>query len=114
MFEPSQFATLGQATPEKDPRAPDLWLAAKEGYSFVDGRDGEDIVIKKETPNGTHGYLPDQPDMLGTLIMSGYGVKKGATLGKISNLDVAPTMARLLGVEMPTADGRVLEDGLEK
>jgi predicted AlkP superfamily pyrophosphatase or phosphodiesterase len=112
VFGPDQFGQLGQSSPDKDPRAPDLWLAAKDGYSFVDSRDGEDIVITKPTPNGTHGYLPDQPDMLGTLIIAGHGVKQGIDLGKISNLDVAPTMAHLLGVKMPTADGKVLQAAL--
>jgi hypothetical protein len=50
--------------------------------------------------------------MLGTLIMSGHGIKPRVRLGKISNMDVAPTIARLLGVEMPTAEGKVLEAGL--
>ena len=114
VFEPNQFAQLGQATPQADSRAPDLWLSAKDGYSFVDSREGDGVVVARATPNGTHGYLPDQPDMLATLIMSGYGIKPGTTLGKISNLDVAPTMARLLGIEMPTADGKVLESALGK
>jgi hypothetical protein len=31
----------------------------------------------------------------------------------VRNLDVAPTIARLLGVALPTADGRAMEDVLE-
>jgi hypothetical protein len=91
-----------------------LWLAAQAGYSFVDSRDGEEVIVTKATPNGTHGYLPDQPDMLGTLVISGYGVQTGAQVGKISNRDVAPTMAHLLGVAMPTAEGKVLKTALNK
>jgi predicted AlkP superfamily pyrophosphatase or phosphodiesterase len=112
VFEPTQFAKLGQNTRDSDPRAPDLWLAAREGYSFNDTRDGDDVVFTRAIPNGTHGYLPDQPDMLGSFVMAGHGVKPETRLGKISNMDVAPTMARLLGIEMPSAEGKVLGAGL--
>lgn len=105
---PEGFAALGQPTPDEDPRAPDLWLAAKSGYSFSDSEAGEEVIVPKASRAGTHGYLPDQPDMLGTLVISGRGIKPGTDLGKVSNLDVAPTIARLLGVELPTAEGKVL------
>jgi hypothetical protein len=39
-------------------------------------------------------------------IASGYGVRGGAKLGKVPNLDVAPTLAQLLGVKLPTAKGK--------
>jgi predicted AlkP superfamily pyrophosphatase or phosphodiesterase len=114
VYSPEQFEQLGQATPATDPRAPDLWLAAKDGYSFVDSQEGEALVVTKATPNGTHGYLPDQPDMWGTLILSGYGIKSGSELGKVASIDVAPTMARLLGIAMPTAEGKPLVGALRE
>jgi predicted AlkP superfamily pyrophosphatase or phosphodiesterase len=109
---PEGFAALGQPTPDEDPRAPDLWLAAKSGYSFSDSAAGDEVIVPKASRAGTHGYLPDQPDMLGTLVISGHGIKTGAELGKASNRDVAPTIARLLGVELPTAEGKVLSAAL--
>jgi hypothetical protein len=111
---PAEYTKLGQPTPKDDPRAPDLWLSAKSGYSFTDSESGEDVVAPRENRGGTHGYLPDQPDMLGTLVISGYGVRPGTSLGKISNLDVAPTIARLLGIELPTADGHALTKALKE
>ena len=42
------------------------------------------------------------------------GIKKGAELGTISNTDVAPTVARLLGLSIPKADGRVLAGALRE
>ena len=50
--------------------------------------------------------------MRAILILSGAGVKKGVTLGVVQNLDVAPTVARLLGLEMTNVTGRVLTDAL--
>ena len=102
------FDEIGQPRPEDDSRAPDFWLAAESGYSFSESHAGEDVIAPRATPGGTHGYLPDQPDMLGTLVISGYGIEDGQTLGKVRAVDVAPTIAHLLGLEMPTAEGTAL------
>ena len=44
----------------------------------------------------------------------GSGIKPGVRLGTISNLDVAPTIAALLGIELTNATGhpltRILSD----
>lgn len=111
---PEDFDSIGQPTPEQDPHAPDLWLSAKSGYSFTDSDSGEEAVVPRSSRGGTHGYLPDQPDMLGTLVLWGDGIKPGTKLGKISNLSIAPTIARLLGVDLPTADGQPLTEALAK
>lgn len=112
VLEQDEYTKLGQPTPAEDSRAPDFWLAAKSGYSFTNSDAGEETVVARKTRGGTHGYLPDQPDMLATLVISGYGVKPGTDLGKIQSLDVAPTMARLLGIKLPTAQGEPLERAL--
>ncbi len=112
VLHPDQFTQLGLATRDADPRAPDLWLSAESGYSFTDAEEGDDVIAPRATRGGTHGYLPDQLDMLGTLVLSGDGIRPGARLGKVNNTDVAPTMARLLQVELPTAEGRVLSEAL--
>jgi predicted AlkP superfamily pyrophosphatase or phosphodiesterase len=106
-----QFAEYGLATREQDPHAPDLWLSAKSKYSFSDTFSGE-VIQRRAAPGGTHGYLPDQAEMWGTLVISGHGIKPGTQLGKVHSIDVAPTIARLLGVAMPSAEGRVLTDAL--
>ena len=58
-------------------------------------------------------HVPDQADMLGTLVMWGYGIKPGTNLGKVQSLDVAPTMAELLGVKLPSAEGKALKKALK-
>lgn len=107
-----EFDEIGQPTPETDARAPDLWLAAESGYSFSDAHTEDEVVAPRSTPGGTHGYLPDQPQMWGTLVMSGFGIREGQNIGRARNIDVAPTIARLLGVELPSATGEVLEAAL--
>jgi predicted AlkP superfamily pyrophosphatase or phosphodiesterase len=107
-----RFAEIGLSRPEEDPRSPELWLSAQSGYSFTDAHTGDQMVVPRDSRAGTHGYLPDQPDMHGTLVISGAGIARGVKLGKVASIDVAPTMARLLGVELPDTDGRVLTDVL--
>lgn len=112
VFPPDRFAEIGQPTREQDPHGADLWLAASSGYSFSGTRNGDELVTPRATPGGTHGFLPDQPDMLGTLILHGAGIRSGARLGKVHSIDVAPTMAELLNVKIPDVDGRVLTEAL--
>lgn len=112
VIKPEEFAKVGQPTREQDPHAPDLWLAAKSGYSFTNADSGTDLVAPRDKVGGTHGYLPDQPDLLATLVLYGNGIKPGTSLGKVSNLDVAPTIAHLLGIDLPTADGKPLAAAL--
>jgi predicted AlkP superfamily pyrophosphatase or phosphodiesterase len=112
VIKSEDFASIGQPTREQDPHAADLWLSAKKSYSFSDSLEGESIVVPRDSLAGTHGYLPEHNDLLGTCIIWGAGVKPGASLGKISNQDVAPTIAQLLGVAMPTAAGKSLAKGL--
>jgi len=39
-------------------------------------------------------------------IASGYGVRAGIKLDPIQNIDVAATLAQLLGVSLPTSKGK--------
>jgi hypothetical protein len=41
-------------------------------------------------------------------IGSGYGVRAGGQLDRIANIDVASTIAKLLGVALPGAKGKLI------
>jgi len=112
VVEQPDFAKYGLAAPEQDKNSPDLWLSAESGYCFTDSVEGEDPIVPRAAKGGTHGYLPDQADLYGTLVLSGHGIRSGVELGHVRNLDVAPTIARLLKVELPTAEGVVLKAAL--
>ena len=59
-----------------------------------------------------HGYDPQDPLMHGSLVVWGAGVRSGVKLPVVRSVDVAPTMARLLGLRMKNVDGRVLDEVL--
>ena len=59
-------------------------------------------------PGGTHGHLPDLPELRASFFLIGPGVPAARSLGIIDMRDVAPTLARRLGLTLPTADGKIL------
>lgn len=101
------YAALGLPLPSKDPQMCQLLLTARDGYSFS-GATGGPVTAAVPQVHGSHGYLASDPDLDALFIASGYGVKPGALPAKISNVDVAPTIAKLLGVALPTAKGKPL------
>ena len=60
----------------------------------------------------THGYHPDKGPQP-TLIAYGPAIKKGVRLERRPTVDQAPTYARILGAEMPWADGHAIEEILK-
>lgn len=65
-------------------------------------------VLSKIKPGGTHGELPDLPDLRAAFFLVGPGVPAGKDLGLIDMRDVAPTLAKEAGLSLPSADGKAL------
>jgi predicted AlkP superfamily pyrophosphatase or phosphodiesterase len=103
---------FGIPTSGSTDQAPDLYLAAKPGYGFWAGTDGP-IVQQTNPDRGSHGYLNTYPDMEALFIASGAHVRPGVDLGSISNLRVAPTIAKILGVSLPQAAETPLTEALQ-
>jgi len=99
----NEITARGWPSTSESDQAPDMILTAKEGYSFADGVDGDLVTPSKDS--GTHGYLNSDPRMRAIFIAWGKGVARGAKLGTVSNVDVAPTIARLLGLKMENVQG---------
>jgi len=113
---PERFAELGYPDPEKNPQMAQMVLAAKEGYAFNNSALGDELVTEvtlEQGNQGHHGYLASNPKMNAVFVAAGRGIKKGARVGVIDNIRVAPTIAHLLGVELPGARGKVLKEILE-
>ena len=60
---------------------------------------------------GAHGYDPARfADMHGIFVALGRGVPKGARLPRVRAIDVAPTVAKLLGIDAPAqSEGAAIE-----
>ena len=112
ILEPDQFSKYGLPLPTAHKGMADLVLVASDGYGISASARGDDLVVPAGLRDniGYHGYLATNPKMNAAFIAAGAGIKRGAKIGKIENIDVAPTIAHLLNVEMPGADGKVLRE----
>ena len=72
---------------------------AEKGVVFSDALDEE----KREA--ATHGFGPGREADLCLFAVYGKGVKRGAEIPAMNMRDVGPTIAGLMGLEMPQADG---------
>jgi predicted AlkP superfamily pyrophosphatase or phosphodiesterase len=98
VFSQEEIAAMGG-----DPNA-FLALEAAPGAYF-----GTDYQSWQTPPKykANHGYDPNQPSMLASLLLFGAGVTPGKLEGA-ELVDVAPTVAAWLGLTMPNVEGRVL------
>ena len=84
----------------------DFFVDARIGYSFASKLTGP--LIGPGEVKGTHGYFPDHPEMHATLILDGPGLPAPRDLGLVDMRDIAPTLAKVMQVPLPSADGKPL------
>ena len=65
-------------------------------------------LVTEIKPGGTHGELPDLPDLRAAFFVVGPKLPAGKNLGLIDMRDIAPTLAKEAGLSLPTADGKTL------
>lgn len=99
----------------------DVFALMREGYNF-DGTQSPGVARLGDpafdaattvysVPNfyGAHGHDSEVPSMSAILYAAGPSLRKGKTLSRVRNIDVAPTLLEILGVEpAATVDGRVI------
>ena len=109
---PEEFHRVGLPEPAENPYQADLVLNASPGYRFIDSYSGSDVVVpvSESGAHGYHGQLPTHPLMHATFVAIGAHIRPGARLETVHAVDVAPTIAAILGVELPNASGRVLTE----
>ena len=83
-----------------------FFVSLKPGWRTGAGLSGP--VVTKVKPGGTHGELPDLPDLRAAFFLVGPGVPAGKDLGVIDMRDIAPTLAKEAGLQLPRADGKAL------
>ena len=81
----------------------DSWLRP-----MVGGLTDEALFTAYKYGNATHGHIPKKGPQP-TVIFKGPHFAKGVTIEEGVIVDQAPTYAKLLGVELPEADGKAIE-----
>jgi predicted AlkP superfamily pyrophosphatase or phosphodiesterase len=90
-------------------------VEAKPGCHFHDDLNEETVedYLRQGKRYATHGYSPDKPGYQCIFMATGPNIKKNHLLRPIEMVDIAPTIARVLGMEFYPCDGRVIEEMFE-
>jgi hypothetical protein len=84
-----------------NPTAFDVLVYAKEDWKFADK-----VPSQPELVTGAHGYPNTRPLMQEIFIASGAAVKQAGEQRSFPNVDVAATIAQILGLPMTGMDGK--------
>ena len=79
-------------------------LCAAPGYALTRSLP-PDVATAPSTGRGAHGHCPDEPGIDAAFIAAGAGVRPAGALPRMRMIDVGPTVAALLGVTLPDAEG---------
>jgi predicted AlkP superfamily pyrophosphatase or phosphodiesterase len=85
-------------------------VVLKPGYYAGGGTTGE-VITEIHGVHGGHGFSPDEPEMRAAFFLSGDGIARHRDLGVIDMRQIAPTMAKLLGIAFPSAKADPLPVG---
>ena len=83
-----------------------FFVTLKPGWKT--GSSLTDPLVMKAKLGGTHGELPDVPELRASFFLVGPGVAAGRSLGLMDMRDIAPTLAHAAGLSLPSADGKNL------
>ena len=110
VIEAREFDKYGLPAPTATGQMGALLLTASDGYAFTADVGEAPVVDAPPGSLGSHGYLASDPELQAVFIASGRGIRRGVKVDSVSNLDIAPTVARLLNLEMPHVMGKVLTE----
>jgi predicted AlkP superfamily pyrophosphatase or phosphodiesterase len=80
-----------------------------EPLHMISGSVTAKSLVFRSSVKGNHGFLPDKPEMLTGFIISGSGIQAGVVADRVDLVDIAPTIAELLGLKFPDTDGKPLK-----
>ncbi|MFO0691075.1 MAG: ectonucleotide pyrophosphatase/phosphodiesterase [Myxococcota bacterium] len=81
-----------------------MGLAAAPGFMLI-GLDVPMAVLPTGALKGMHGYRPTLPGMATGFIAAGPGIRRGLDVPVVRQIDVAPTVAALMGLRLDEAVG---------
>jgi predicted AlkP superfamily pyrophosphatase or phosphodiesterase len=86
--------------------AASFFVSLKPGWRTGSSLTGP--ALTKIKSGGTHGELPNVPELRSAFFFVGPGVPAGKDLGVIDMRDIAPTLAKEVGLALVGADGKTL------
>jgi predicted AlkP superfamily pyrophosphatase or phosphodiesterase len=70
---------------------------------FVCGTALRGDLLTPSPSKGTHGYMPEREEMHASFFIKGKDIAAGRDLGVVEMLQIAPTLAKVLAIDLPTA-----------
>jgi predicted AlkP superfamily pyrophosphatase or phosphodiesterase len=86
-------------------------LSGLNGAAFGGAVSGEAV---RPGHGGQHGYFPDFFEIRTGFVACGPGIRKGGVIPEMNERDIAPSVAKLLGLSFPSAVGKVPKELLAK
>ena len=80
-------------------------ISAMNGASLGNAMTGD--AVKARNKGGAHGHFPDFREIRTGFVAVGPGIKKGSAIQEMSLIDIAPYVAKLLGLSMPGVEGKI-------
>lgn len=80
-------------------------LVSKKGYEIRDNVTGPYCTTKLHQ-KAQHGYSEEFEEMRASFMVEGEGIRAGENLGAMNLIDIAPTLAAVMGFELPQAEGK--------
>lgn len=87
--------------------------APKDVHLAVEAMDGCCFIDREEETFGEHGFGLHYPEAQVLLLLAGKPFKEHHTLPAAHVTDIAPTLAHVMGWQLPDPDGSILQDALK-
>ena len=85
---------------------PEAWFGLAAAPGFVLSNDVSGATVEATDFRGGGGYLPTEPESGVGFVAWGAGILNRVRLPEMSQVDVGPTAAALLGLSLAGADGK--------
>ena len=114
LYEFTEVFTREEIAAKEHLSGPFSFVLETDGYTSFGSEWTGSIIHQRDITDyrggaASHGYLPDkgaQP----TLIACGPSFKKGVTVDRRPIVDLAPTIAKAMGVDLADADGKPIDE----
>jgi predicted AlkP superfamily pyrophosphatase or phosphodiesterase len=82
---------------------PDAAFLIVFNSGYYAGASTAGALVTEVHGHGGHGFSPEYPEMRASFFITGPGIARGRNLGVIDMRQIAPTLAQLMGVRLPSS-----------
>lgn len=90
----------------------EFWVDMRPGFQIHPALDTKTLapaITAAVSGRGAHGYAPDHAEMNSTFVLAGADIREGHALAVIDMRSIAPTLAKVMGIDFPSAEAPALD-----